>query len=57
MKLTMGTYTDETQIPPGDAIEKLPNILDLNPNPLTHLSTRGVDVSGRKLPQGVAIEA
>ena len=45
MKLTMGTYTDEAHISRREAIEKLPNILDLTPVPWTHPGTHGIVVS------------
>jgi integrase len=54
MKLTMATYTDETHIPLREAIEKLPNILDLSPNPLTHTATHGIVFSSPDVSHTVA---
>ena len=54
MSLTMETYTDESHIPLREAIEKLPDILDLIPKPLTHPLTHGEVVSSPKLSSAVA---
>jgi hypothetical protein len=54
MKLTMGTYTDEAHISYREAIEKLPNILDLSAIPLTHGGTHEPDVFGRGVSQAAA---
>jgi integrase len=56
MKLTMGTYTDEAHISRREAIEKLPNILELAPIPLTHPLTHGLVVSSPKASPSVATE-
>ena len=56
MKLTMGTYTDEAHISYREAIEKLPNILDLTPIPLTHPLTHGLVVSSPNVSSGVATD-
>src|SRR6202789_3011750 len=55
MKLTMGTYTDEAHISFREAIEKLPNILDLTSNSLTHPLTHGSVVFSSNLSHGVAV--
>jgi hypothetical protein len=56
MKLTMGTYTDEAHISRREAIEKLPNILDLTPIPLTHPLTHGLVVSSPNVSSTVATD-
>ena len=54
MKLTMGTYADEAHISYREAIEKLPNILDLTPDSLTHPLTHGSVVSSPNVSPAVA---